>query len=129
MVCAQVFGNDVAINVGGASGNFELNVFKPVMIYNVLQSINLLADTCTMFNEHCAKGIQPNKEKLDFYNHNTLMLVTALNQHIGYDKAAAIAKNAHHKGITLKESALELGYLSAEDFDAWVRPEDMLGPR
>ncbi|MBE2264691.1 MAG: class II fumarate hydratase [Flavobacteriales bacterium] len=129
MVCAQVFGNDVAINVGGASGNFELNVFKPVMIYNILQSINLLADTCTMFNEHCAKGIQPNKEKLDFYNHNTLMLVTALNQHIGYDKAAAIAKNAHHKGITLKESALELGYLSAEDFDAWVRPEDMLGPR
>ncbi len=129
MVCAQVMGNDVAVNIGGASGNFELNVFKPVIIYNVLQSINLLADACTMFNEHCAKGIEPNVERLEFYNRNTLMLVTALNQHIGYDNAAAIAKNAHKKGITLKESALELGHLSEEEFDTWVRPEDMLGPR
>lgn len=128
MVCAQVIGNDVTVNVGGSSGNFELNVFKPVIIYNVLQSSRLLADACTMFTVHCAAGIQPNVEKLAYYNQNTLMLVTALNTHIGYDKAASIAKNAHKKGITLKESALELGYLSADEFDAWVRPEKMLGP-
>jgi fumarate hydratase class II len=128
MVAAQVFGNDVAVNVGGASGNFELNVFKPVIIYNVLQSVRLLADTCTMFNEHCAVGIEANVERLSFYNQNTLMLVTALNTHIGYDNAAAIAKNAHKKGITLKESALASGLLTEEQFDAWVKPEDMLGP-
>jgi fumarate hydratase class II len=128
MVAAQVFGNDVAVNVGGASGNFELNVFKPVIIYNVLQSVRLLSDTCTMFNEHCAVGIEANVERLSFYNQNTLMLVTALNTHIGYDNAAAIAKNAHKKGITLKESALASGLLTEEQFDAWVKPEDMLGP-
>ncbi len=128
MVCAQVLGNDVAVNIGGASGNFELNVFKPLVIYNVLQSIRLLSDACTMFNVHCAQGIEANRERLEFYNRNTLMLVTALNSRIGYDKAAAIAKHAHKNGTTLKESALALGYLTAEEFDAWVRPEDMLGP-
>ncbi|MFN5875972.1 MAG: class II fumarate hydratase [Ignavibacteria bacterium] len=128
MVAAQVFGNDVAVNVGGASGNFELNVFKPVIIYNVLQSIRLLADTCTMFNEHCAVGITPNVERLNFYNKNTLMLVTALNPHIGYDNAAKIAKTAHKNGTTLKEEAVKFGLLTEEQFDEWVRPEDMLGP-
>jgi fumarate hydratase class II len=128
MVAAQVMGNDVAINIGGASGNFELNVFKPVIIYNFLQSCRLLADTCTMFNDHCAVGIQPNRDKLDYYNRNTLMLVTALNPHIGYDNAAKIAKTAHKNGTTLKEEAVNLGLLTAEQFDAWVRPEDMLGP-
>jgi fumarate hydratase class II len=128
MVAAQVFGNDVAVNFGGASGNFELNVFKPVIIYNVMQSIRLLADTCVMFNEHCAVGIVANVERLEYYNQNTLMLVTALNPHIGYDNAAAIAKNAHKKGITLKESAISLGHLTSEKFDELVRPEEMLGP-
>ncbi|MBI2794427.1 MAG: class II fumarate hydratase [Ignavibacteria bacterium] len=129
MVAAQVMGNDVAVNIGGASGNFELNVFKPLIIKNVLHSIRLLSDTCTMFNEHCAKGIEPNRERLEYYNRNSLMLVTALNTHIGYDKSASIAKNAHKKGITLRESAVELGYLTTEEFDKWVRPEDMLGPK
>jgi fumarate hydratase, class II len=128
MVAAQVMGNDVAVNIGGASGNFELNVFKPVIIYNVLQSARLLADTCTMFNEHCAVGITPNVERLDYYNRNTLMLVTALNPHIGYDNAAKIAKTAHKNGTTLKQEALALGLLTEEQFDEWVRPEDMLGP-
>ena len=129
MVVAQVFGNDVAINVGGSSGNFELNVFKPVIIYNVLQSVRLLTDTCTMFTIHCASGIVPNAERLSFYNQNTLMLVTALNAHIGYDSSAKIAKAAHHNGTTLKEEAVASGLLTAEQFDAWVRPEDMLGPK
>jgi len=129
MVCAQVFGNDVAINIGGASGNFELNVFKPLIIYNFLQSTRLLADSCTMFNEHCAKGIVANLDRLEFYNRNSLMLVTALNPHIGYDAAAKIAKHAHKMGLTLKAAALELGLLTEEDFDKWVRPEDMLGHR
>lgn len=127
MVCAQVFGNDVAVNIGGASGNFELNVFKPLIIYNFLQSTRLLADSCTMFNEHCAKGITPNIERLGEYNRNSLMLVTALNTHIGYDAAAKIAKHAHKHGTTLKAAALELALLTAEQFDEWVRPEDMLG--
>lgn len=129
MVAAQVMGNDVAINIGGASGNFELNVFKPVIIYNFLQSCRLLADTCTMFNEHCAVGIKANVDRLEFYNRNTLMLVTALNTHIGYDNAAKIAKTAHKNGTTLKEEAIKLGLLTEEQFDAWVRPEDMLGPK
>lgn len=129
MVAAQVLGNDVAVNVGGASGNFELNVFKPVIIYNVLQSIRLLSDTCMMFNEHCAAGITPNEERLDFYNRNSLMLVTALNTHIGYDNAANIAKTAHKNGTTLKHEAVASGLLTAEQFDQWVRPEDMLGPQ
>ncbi|MFH1051183.1 MAG: class II fumarate hydratase [bacterium] len=129
MVAVQVTANDVAVNFGGSQGNFELNVFKPVIIYNFNQSVRLLADTCLMFNEHCAVGIEPIKEKLDYYMNNTLMLVTALNPHIGYDNSAKIAKNAHHKGISLKESAIELGLLTAEEFDAKVRPEEMLGPK
>jgi fumarate hydratase class II len=128
MVATQVFGNDAAINFGGASGNFELNVFKPVIIYNFLQSVRLLADSCIMFNEHCAEGIEPILPKLEYYNQNTLMLVTALNTHIGYDNAAKIAKHAHHSGGTLRGAAIELGLLSGEDFDRWVKPEDMLGP-
>lgn len=128
MVAVQVFGNDATINFGGASGNFELNVFKPVIIYNFLQSVRLLADTCRMFNEHCAVGIEVNQERISHYVANTLMLVTALNPHIGYDNAAKIAKHAHHKGSTLKEAAVELGILTAEKFDELVRPEQMLGP-
>lgn len=128
MVAAQVFGNDVAINFGGASGNFELNVFKPVIIYNFLQSSRLLSDTCRMFREHCAVGIEPNRDRIEFLVQNTLMLVTALNPHIGYDNAAKIAKHAHHKGTTLKEAAIELGILTSEKFDEVVRPEKMLGP-
>ncbi|MBN9400868.1 MAG: class II fumarate hydratase ['Candidatus Kapabacteria' thiocyanatum] len=128
MVAAQVMGNDVAINIGGASGNFELNVFKPVMIYNFLQSARLLTDTCTMFDEHCARGIEPNVERLNWYNQNTLMLVTALNPHIGYDSAAKIAKHAHKSGKTLKDAALELNLLTERQFVEWVKPEEMLGP-
>ncbi len=128
MVAAQVMGNDVAVNIGGASGNFELNVFKPVMIYNFLQSARLLTDTCTMFDEHCARGIEPNVERLNWYNQNTLMLVTALNPHIGYDSAAKIAKHAHKSGKTLKEAALELNLLTEQQFIEWVKPEEMLGP-
>lgn len=129
MVATQVFGNDTTINIGGSSGNFELNVFKPVIIYNFLQSVRLLADTMEMFNEHCAKGIEPIKEKLQFYMENSLMLVTALNPHIGYDNAAKIAKHAHQNNTTLKNSAIELGLLTAEQFDQYVRPEEMLSPR
>ncbi|MBL8004804.1 MAG: class II fumarate hydratase [Candidatus Kapabacteria bacterium] len=129
MVATQVFGNDTTINFGGASGNFELNVFKPVIIYNFLQSVRLLADTMEMFNEHCAKGIEPIKEKLQFYMENSLMLVTALNPHIGYDNAAKIAKHAHHNNTTLKNAAIELGLLTAQQFDQYVRPEEMLSPK
>ncbi len=129
MVAAQVMGNDVAINVGGSSGNFELNVFKPVIIFNYLQSVRLLADTCKNFNEHCAVGIEPNESKLKFYMENSLMLVTALNPHIGYDNAAKIAKYAHKNETTLKAAAVELGLLTAEQFDEYVRPEDMIGPK
>ncbi|MBK9249056.1 MAG: class II fumarate hydratase [Ignavibacteria bacterium] len=128
MVATQVFGNDASINFGGASGNFELNVFKPVIIYNFLQSVRLLADSCVMFNEHCAEGIEPILPKLEYYNQNTLMLVTALNPHIGYDNAAKIAKHAHHTGGTLREAAIELGLMSGEDFDRLVKPHEMLGP-
>ena len=127
MLCAQVLGNDVAINVGGASGNFELNVFKPLIIHNFLQSARLLADGAASFNDHCAKGIEPNRKRIDELLRNSLMLVTALNPHIGYDKAAAIAKKAHKEGTTLKEAALSLGYVSAEQFDQWGRPEAMVG--
>lgn len=129
MVAVQVFGNDATINFAGASGNFELNVFKPVIIYNFLQSARLLADTCRMFNDHCAIGIEPNREKIQYYLENTLMLVTALNPHIGYDNAAKIAKHAHKTGKTLKEAAVELGLLTAEEFDEKVRPEKMIGPK
>ncbi|MEW6051867.1 MAG: class II fumarate hydratase [Candidatus Zixiibacteriota bacterium] len=128
MVCAQVLGNDVAVNVGGAMGNFELNVFKPVIIHNVLQSIRLLSDSCEMFNEHCAVGIEPLKENLRRHMQNSLMLVTALNPHIGYDNAAKVAKKAHKEGTTLKEAAIALGLLSAEDFENKVRPAEMIGP-
>lgn len=128
MVAVQVFGNDAAINFGGASGNFELNVFKPVIIYNFLQSVRLLADSCRMFNEHCAVGIEANKERLDYLVNNTLMNVTALNPHIGYDNAAKIAKYAHKNKLNLKEASVALGILTAEKFDELVRPEEMLGP-
>ncbi len=127
MLCAQVLGNDVAINVGGASGNFELNVFKPLIIHNFLQSVRLLADGAESFCDHCAAGIEPRRERIAELLQNSLMLVTALNPHIGYDKAAQIAKKAHREGITLKQAALALGYVSAEQFDQWVRPEAMLG--
>ncbi len=127
MVCCQVFGNDVAVNFGGASGNFELNVFRPLVVSNFLRSANLLAHGCSNFNDHCAVGIEANKARIEQLMRESLMLVTALNPHIGYDKAAQIAKNAHKKGLTLKESALALGHVTAEQFDKWVRPEDMVG--
>ncbi len=126
MLCCQVFGNDVAINLGGASGNFELNVFRPLVIRNFLHSAGLLANGCANFNDHCAAGIAPNKQRIDQLMRESLMLVTALNPHIGYDKAAQIAKNAHKKGLTLKASAIALGYVTAKQFDAWVKPEDMV---
>jgi fumarate hydratase, class II len=129
MVAAQVLGNDVAVNIGGASGNFELNVFKPVIIYNVLQSIRLMADSCEMFNEHCALGIEPIRENIKKHLDNSLMLVTALNPHIGYDNAAKVAKKAHKEHTTLKEAVVALGLLTAEEFDQKVRPEKMIGPR
>jgi fumarate hydratase class II len=129
MVCAQVIGNDVAVNVGGSSGNFELNVFKPVMIYNLLHSIRILADACEMFNNNCAVGIEPNKEKIEFFLENSLMLVTALNPHVGYDNAAKIAKKAHTDNSTLKEAAVALGILTEEEFDEKVRPERMVKPQ
>ena len=128
MVCAQVIGNDVAVTIGGASGHFELNVFKPLIIHNVLRSILLLSDACDSFREHCAVGIEPDRKRIARHVHESLMLVTALAPHIGYDKAAEIAKHAHHKGMTLREAALALGYVSPEDFDRIVRPEAMVGP-
>ncbi|MEO8361152.1 MAG: class II fumarate hydratase [Vicinamibacteria bacterium] len=129
MLCAQVMGNDVAINIGGASGNFELNVFKPLIIHNFLQSARLLADGSESFRTNCAYGIEPNAAKIDSNLQNSLMLVTALNPHIGYDNAAKIAKTAHKKGQNLKETAIELGLVTAEQFDAWVKPEDMVGTK
>ena len=126
MLCAQVLGNDVAINVGGASGNFELNVFRPMIAHNFLQSVRLLGDGMRSFNEHCAVGIEPNRARIDELVQRSLMLVTALNTHIGYDKAAAIAKRAHQQGTSLREAAVASGFLSAEQFDAWVRPQDMV---
>ncbi len=126
MAMAQVMGNDVAINVGGMQGHFELNVFKPVMIYNFLVSARLIGDACRSFVEHCVDGIEPNHARIKMHLDNSLMLVTALNTHIGYDKAAEIAKKAHKEGTTLKESAIKLGYLTAEQFDKWVRAEDMV---
>jgi fumarate hydratase class II len=129
MLCAQVFGNDVALNFGGASGNFELNVFKPLMIHNFLQSCRLIADGADSFRSHCAVGIEPDRDRIRTHLENSLMLVTALNPHIGYDNAAKIAKKAHKEGLTLRQAALELGLLSSEDFDRWVRPEQMVGPK
>ena len=127
MACCQVMGNDVAINIGGSMGNFELNVMKPMMIHNFLQSVRLLADAMVSFNDNCAVGIEANRERIDALMHNSLMLVTALNPHIGYDKAAEIAKKAHREGSTLKAAAIATGYVSAEQFDAWVVPENMVG--
>ena len=126
MLCAQVLGNDVAINIGGASGNFELNVFRPLIAHNFLQSVRLLGDGMNSFNHHCAVGIEPNRARIDELVQRSLMLVTALNTHIGYDKAATIAKRAHHEGISLREAAVASGFLTAEQFDAWVRPQDMV---
>lgn len=127
MVCAQVLGNDVAINVAGSNGHFQLNVFKPVMIFNFLMSARLIADAANSFNENCVKGLEPNHANIKDNLNNSLMLVTALNTKIGYDNAAKIAKKAHAEGTTLKAAAIELGLLTAEQFDEWVRPEDMIG--
>jgi fumarate hydratase class II len=127
MVCAQVIGNDATISVAGMQGQYELNVFKPVMAYNFLQSARLLADSCFSFNTNCVIGITPNHENLKKNLDNSLMLVTALNTKIGYEKSAEIAKNAHKNGTTLKEESIKSGYLTSEEFDLWVRPEDMCG--
>ena len=127
MVCAQIMGNDVAISVGGINGHFELNVFKPMMIYNFLQSATLLGDACASFNDRLAVGIEPNLPRIKEHLDNSLMLVTALNTHIGYEKAAAIAKKAHKEGTTLKQAALDLAYLTEEEFDKWVDPSKMIG--
>ncbi len=127
MVCAQVIGNDVAISVGGMNGHFELNVFKPVMIYNLLMSAQLIGDACDSFDKHCAVGIEPNTARIKENLENSLMLVTALNPHIGYDNAAKIAKKAHKEGTTLRQAAIALELLTNEQYDEWVRPEDMIG--
>ncbi len=127
MLAAQVMGNDVAVNIGGASGNFELNVFRPMVIHNFLQSVRLLADGMNSFNDHCAVGIEPHRERIAELVQRSLMLVTALNPHIGYDKAAQIAKKAHHEGSSLREAALASGYVSGEDFDRWVDAAKMVG--
>jgi fumarate hydratase class II len=127
MVCCQVFGNDVAVNFGGASGNFELNVYRPLVIRNFLHSAMLLAHACENFDEHCAQGIKPNRARIEQLMRDSLMLVTALNPHIGYEKAAAIAKKAHKEGTTLKHAALKLRYVTEKQFDEWVRPEKMVG--
>jgi fumarate hydratase class II len=127
MVCAQVMGNQTTVTVAGAQGHYELNVFKPVMAYNVLQSAQLIGDACVSFNDHCAVGIEPNYKNITEHLNNSLMLVTALNTKIGYEKAAKIAKTAHENGTTLKEEAVNLGYLSSDEFDEWVKPENMVG--
>src|SRR5688572_12633746 len=129
MVCCQVFGNDVAVNIGGASGNFELNVYRPMVIRNFLHSAKLIGHACDNFDEHCAQGIEPNRERIEQLMRDSLMLVTALNPHIGYEKAAAIAKKAHKDGTTLKQAALKLKYLTEKQFDAWVKPEQMVGAK
>ncbi|HMJ11013.1 MAG TPA: class II fumarate hydratase [Polyangiaceae bacterium] len=128
MLCAQVMGNDVAVNIGGMSGNFELNVYKPLLAHNFLQSARLIADGCDGFRTHCILGLEPNRARIEAHLRNSLMLVTALNPHVGYDNAAKIAKKAHKEGSTLREAAHALGLVSNEDFDRWVRPEQMLGP-
>jgi fumarate hydratase class II len=128
MVCSQVMGNHMAITIGGAQGHFELNVFKPVMTANLLNSARLIGDASVCFTNNCVVGIQPNMEKIHQLLHGSLMLVTALNPYIGYDKAAIIAKTAHKNGSTLKEAAVASGYLTAEQFDEWIKPEQMIGP-
>jgi fumarate hydratase class II len=129
MLCTQVMGNDTTITIAGASGNFELNVYRPVIAYNILQSIRLLADGCRSFSEHAVQGIEPNQERIDYNLYNSLMLVTALNPHIGYDKAAEVAKKAFKNKSTLRETIIELGYMSGEDFDNLVKPENMIHPQ
>lgn len=129
MVAAQVIGNDTTVAIAASQGNFELNVYKPVIVFNVLHSLNLLADTCHSFLEFCVEGLQANKPQIDHYVHHSLMLVTALNQHIGYDKASTIAKTAYHDNTSLLDAALKLGYLTAEQFKEWVKPEDMVNPK
>jgi len=129
MVAVQVMGNDVAVGIGASQGNFELNVFKPVIVYNLLQSIKLLSDTMVSFNDNCAVGIEPEIDKLDHNLHNSLMLVTALNPYIGYENAAKIAKTAHAENSTLKATAAKLGLMSEEDFDKYVKPEEMTAPK
>ena len=129
MLCTQVIGNDNTITIAGASGNFELNVYRPVLAYNILQSITLLADGCRSFSNNAIKGLEPNKERIDYNLYNSLMLVTALNPHIGYDKSAKVAKKAFEDKTTLKEAIVELGYLSGEDFDNLIKPEKMIFPK
>lgn len=129
MVCAQVMGNNVAVTVGGAQGHFELNVFKPVMTANVLTSARLVGDASACFTENCVNGITVNEKRVNELLHGSLMLVTALNPHIGYDKATKIAKKAHKEGTTLKEAAVATGFLTAEQFDQWIKPEEMIGPK
>ena len=128
MVCCQVIGNHTAISIGGSQGNFELNVFKPLMIHNFLHSIRLISDSCISFSEKCVSGLEANEDKISEHLENSLMLVTALNPHIGYDNAAKIAKNAHENGLTLRQSAIQMEFLNDEQFDEWVRPEEMIGP-
>jgi fumarate hydratase class II len=127
MVCAQVMGNDAAVGVAGSHGHLQLNVFKPVMIYNLLMSANLLADAMDSFREKCVVGIQPNEDRIKSHLDNSLMLVTALNTHVGYYKAAEIAQSAHNRDTTLRQAAIELGYLTGEEFDRLVVPEEMVG--
>jgi fumarate hydratase class II len=129
MVCCQVMGNNTAISIGGSQGNFELNVFKPMIIYNILQSITLLSDSCKSFTDNCIIGITANKEKINDHLENSLMLVTALNSHIGYDNAAKIAKNAHNNNLTLRQSAIELKMLTNDEFNSLVIAKDMTGPK
>ena len=128
MVAVQVFGNDHAVAFAGSQGNFQLNVYKPVMLHNVLESIEILADSIRAFDERCARGIEPNEKRIKEHLENSLMLVTALNPHIGYEKSAKIAIAAHKEDLTLREAALKLGFLSGEEFDRWVRPEEMTRP-
>ncbi len=128
MVCTQVMGNHMTVTIAGSNGHFELNVFKPVIIYNVLQSIRLIADACVSFTDNCVVGIEANTARIEKLMHESLMLVTALNPHIGYDNAAKIAKKAHKEGTSLQEAGVALGLLTPEQFKEWVRPETMLGP-
>ena len=129
LLSSVVMGNHVAVTVGGSNGHFELNVFKPMIVANVLRSIRLVGDSCSAFTDNCVVGIEANRDTISRLLHESLMLVTALNPHIGYDAAAKIAKTAHKNGTTLKEEAIRLGYLNEEQFNQWVRPEDMLGPK
>jgi fumarate hydratase class II len=129
MVCTQVMGNDVTITTAGAAGHFELNVYRPVMAFNIIQSIRLLADASDSFATHCVEGIEANEERIHSNLHNSLMLVTALNPHIGYDKAAEVAKKAYKENTTLREAIIDLGYMNGEDFDKLVQPKDMIQPR